>query len=72
MGREGETSTPHFWAYQTLHAGPCPVFTQLCMGLALPLRASGYPAGIVMHTVLYHTSLRGGQYLPILSHYLEG
>lgn len=48
------------------------MLTQLCMSLALSLRASG-PAGVVMHTLRYSSSLRGSQRSPppFLQHYLE-
>lgn len=40
------------------------MFTQLCVTLALLLLASGHPVGVVMHTLLYCTSLCGSQDLP--------
>lgn len=63
-GRRGDFNTP-LLGLPGLHAGPCPMFTQLCMSLSLSLLASGHPAGVGMHTLLWGTSLCGRQFLPV-------
>lgn len=67
---KGRPQHPIAGPARALHAGPCPMLTQLCMSLALSLRASG-PAGVVMHTCGTAAACVGVSAHPFLQHYLK-